>query len=86
MASRKLADDTDEIDVSVLEGGNRMLAFLKTSHTLDTFPKLGKDSSFKQRLNNFAKMFSLFYCEVHSLQGLGPTRGRGLCLEVICVY
>lgn len=42
------------------EGNDHMSEFLKTGHTLDTFHNLGKNFSFNQRLNNFAKIADIF--------------------------
>lgn len=38
-----------------LEGKDFSTAFLKTGHTLDSFHGLGKNLSFKERLNNLAR-------------------------------
>lgn len=52
---KELAYDTKETGGPLL-GVNCMPAFLKTGHTLGSFHRLGKDFSFKQRLNNFDRI------------------------------
>lgn len=52
---KELADDTEK-DVGPISEMNIHIAFLKPGHTFDTFHSLGTDFSFRQRLNNFAKI------------------------------